>query len=53
MPNPKEVKIDEKTIKVIENVLAKDDRVELIPTKDGIKVIKVIREAVKFKEETK
>lgn len=47
MSNPKEVKIDEKTIKAIENVLAKDNRVELIPTKDGIKVVKVKRETLK------
>lgn len=40
-------KLDEKTIRAIEAVLAKDQRVELIPTKDGVKVIHVKREIVK------
>lgn len=34
-------------ITAINAVLAKDQRVELIPTKDGVKVIKVRREEVK------
>lgn len=34
-------------IRAIESVLAKDERVELIPVKDGIRVIKVKREEVK------
>ena len=34
-------------IKRIESVLAKDERVELIPTKDGVRVIRVRREEVK------
>ena len=41
------VKLDAKTIKAIESVLAKDQRVELIPTKDGVRVIHVKREEVK------
>lgn len=39
--------MDEKTIKAIESVLAKGDRVELIPAKDGIKIIHIKREVVK------
>lgn len=34
-------------IKAIEAVLARDERVELIPTKDGVKVIRVVRKEVK------
>lgn len=30
--------IDEKTIKTAESVLAKGDRVELIPVKDGVRL---------------
>lgn len=36
-------------IKSIESVLAKGDRVELIPVKDGVKVVRVRREEVKQK----
>ena len=39
--------MDEKTIKAIETVIAKGDRVELIPVKNGIKVIHIKREEVK------
>ena len=39
--------MDEKTIKAIETVLAKGDRVELIPVKDGVKVIHIKRKEVK------
>lgn len=35
------------TIKIIENILAKGDRVELIPTRDGVKVVHIKRENVK------
>jgi hypothetical protein len=34
-------------IKKIESVIAKGDRVELIPVKDGVKVMRVRREEVK------
>ena len=37
----------EQTIKAIESILAKGDRVELIPVKDGVKVIRVRRKEVK------
>lgn len=41
--------MDEKTIKAAEVILAKGDRVELIPVKDGVKVMRVRREEVKQK----
>lgn len=37
-------------IKAAEKILAKGDRVELIPVKDGVKVIKIKREEVKPNE---
>ena len=43
------MKMDEHTIKAIETVLEKGDRVELIPVKDGIKIIHIKREEVKSK----
>lgn len=39
--------LDEKIIKAIESVLAKDQRVELIPTRDSVRVIQVERKEVK------
>ena len=42
--------MDEQTIKAIETVLAKGDRVELIPVKDGIKVIHIKRKEVKSEQ---
>lgn len=39
--------LTEKEIKSAEAVLAKGDRVELIPVKDGVRVIRVKREEVK------
>ena len=39
--------MDERTLKAIESILAKGDRVELIPVKDGIKVIRIRRQEVK------
>ena len=35
------------TIKAIESILAKGDRVELIPTRDGVEVIHIKRKKVK------
>lgn len=43
MPKPQ---IDTATIKAIESVLSKGDRVEVIPVKDGVKVMRVRRETV-------
>lgn len=39
--------LDKKVIELIEKVLKTDQRVELIPTKTGVRVIKVKREEVK------
>lgn len=39
--------IDEKAIKAIESILAKGDRAELIPVKNGVKIIHIKREEVK------
>ena len=41
--------LTEKDIKSAESVLAKGDRVELIPVKDGVKVIQIRREELKQK----
>lgn len=35
-------------IKSIESILSKGDRAEVIPTKEGAKVIKIVRKEVKF-----
>jgi hypothetical protein len=39
--------LSERDIKAINSVLAKDQRVEVIPTKDGVRVIEVKRKEVK------
>lgn len=39
--------VTEAQVKAIEAVLAKGDRVELIPTKDGVHVVRVRRDTVK------
>ena len=41
------MQLTDANIKAINSVLAKDQRVELIPTKDGVRVIRVKREEVK------
>lgn len=41
------VQIDPATIKAIESVLSKGDRAEVVPVKDGVKVLRVRREEVK------
>lgn len=41
--------MDEKTIKAAETILSRGDRVELIPVKDGVKVVRVQRDEVKQK----
>lgn len=43
----KPVKLSEREIKAIESTLAKGERVEIIPVKDGVKVVLVKREQVK------
>ncbi len=37
------------TIKAIESILARGDRAEVIPTKEGVKVVRIRREVVKGK----
>lgn len=39
--------MNEKAIKLAESILAKGDRVELIPVKDGVKMIRVRRKEIK------
>ncbi len=39
--------LTEKDIKSAEAVLTKGDRIELIPIKDGVKIIKIKREEIK------
>lgn len=41
--------IDEKMIQEIKRILKNGDRVELIPVKDGVKVMKIRRNEVKIK----
>lgn len=43
----KQVKLESHTIKAIEGTLAKGERVEIIPVKDGVKVVRVKRETIK------
>lgn len=38
-----EKKLDEKTIREIEVILQKGQRIEIIPTKDGVRVFKIVR----------
>lgn len=42
------IKVDPATIKAIESVLAKGDRAEVVPVKDGVKVLRVMRKQVKM-----
>lgn len=46
---PKGVIVTQQMIKVIEAILAKDDRVELIPMSEGkVNVVRIRRESVKI-----
>ena len=40
--------MDEKTVALILSILAKGDRVELIPVKDGVKIIRIERKEIKI-----
>lgn len=42
--------MDVDIIRAAEAILAKGDRVELIPSKDGIKVVRIRREPIKSKQ---
>lgn len=41
-----ELLLTEKTIKVISDIVSKGDRVELIPVKDGVKIIHIRRKEI-------
>lgn len=41
------INMDEKTWAVIKSILEKGDRVELIPVRDGVKIIHIKRKEVK------
>ena len=43
----KPVKLSQSEISAIERTLAKGERVELIPVKDGVRVVRVRREEIK------
>lgn len=38
--------VDEKTVKAAESILARGERVELVPVKNGVRVLRVRRETV-------
>lgn len=42
--------MDEKSIAIIQSILGKGDRVELIPVKDGVRIIRIRRQEIKVKE---
>ena len=44
------MKLTDEQIKAIERTLDKGERVELIPTKDAIKVLRVRRNAIKIEK---
>lgn len=46
-----DVKLSKSDISAIEAVLAKGDRVELIPVKDGVRIIRIRRDTVKVASE--
>lgn len=45
--------MDKKTVEMIEKLLEKGDRVELIPAKNGIKVIHIKRETIATEDNKK
>lgn len=44
--------ISDYAAKTIEFILSKGDRVELIPTKDGVKIVRIRREPIKIEHIT-
>lgn len=42
--------MDEKSIAIIKSILDKGDRVEIIPVKDGVKIMRIRRQEIKAKE---
>lgn len=49
MPDKNDYKLDEQTIQAIESVLRRGDRAEIVPLRDGVKVLHIKREEVKNK----
>lgn len=49
MSMDKPVKLNQSEIVAIERTLAKGERVEIIPVKDGVKVVRVKRETIQVK----
>lgn len=47
--NNEKCKLTPSDIKAIESVLAKDDRAEVVPVKDGVRILHIRRETVKPK----
>lgn len=47
MSMDKPVKLNQSEIAAIERTLAKGERVEIIPVKDGVRVVRVRREEIK------
>lgn len=41
------ITLDKATVKAVECIVNKGDRAEIVPVKDGVKVLRVRREAVK------
>lgn len=50
MDNKNTYKLKPGDIRAIESVLAKDDRAEVVPVKDGVRVLHIKRETVKPKQ---
>jgi hypothetical protein len=43
----KKIQIEFKHIKIINKILESGERVEVVPTKDGVKIFKVVRRELK------
>lgn len=51
MPEKPKYKLTESQIRAIENVANRGDRTEIVPVKDGLKILRIRREAVKTENE--
>lgn len=47
MSNREAVKLTEKQIAAINDTVSKGDRVEIIPTKDGARIVRIMRQNIK------
>jgi hypothetical protein len=43
----KEISLDFKHVKMINKIISEGERVEVVPTKDGVKIFKVVRREAK------